>query len=695
MFYRHTLTIIILFIGLLSFGVVKFYFVPKGDIFQNNQVLQDQTDLSAKILYEDINNLEHKTAFKEKVYTVDLGLPVPTNQWFSSVAFTQTSEPIFAYPLAVKMNNDGFGMSYPKVVSTPDTVFASYDPDLRVVFKENNLDTLIASHDDLSVGISQKNKDDVISEIRIAHGSPFVFVSISPKKSFQILSNDFVVLNKGDDFILFTVHGKFFAFFFSQGDVSVNIQDGERIDVAVFDKEAHFSIAVLPDQESIDIFKKYAFDPIIGTKVISAMDGKNVKSRFEITTKNSKETLLALLPKSVVDFDIESKNLQSFGKYQTLRGEQVLYQGKSFAFSRVIDSLPQQLSVSDLSATDKETLQGFVRDDTKNITITEEDTYFLGKKLFALANILDIAEQLGMDNESTILKTMLRNELELWRDNTLSHGSQKKYFYYDSAVKGIVGETASFGSELFNDHNFHYGYFIYAASILSRYDKDYLDRNENFINLLVKDIANIDRNDNAFPYLRGFDAYEGHSWASGRELFADGNNQESSSEAVNAWYALYLWSGIIDNKKLQETALYLYSEESSSALEYWLNINRKDDRFVNFKHSFISLLWSGKIDAGTWFSARPEAKLGIQVIPVSPGSLYLGRDIKRVQENMLSEKELQKPTMFKDYLAMYSALYDAESAQQKIQSLKPEDIDSANSRSFMEAWLMTLDARAN
>jgi endoglucanase Acf2 len=226
---------------------------------------------------------------------------------------------------------------------------------------------------------------------------------------------------------------------------------------------------------------------------------------------------------------------------------------------------------------------------------------------------------------------------------------------------------------------------------LSRYDKEYLSDNSDFINLLVKDIANDDRDDRTFPYLRVFDAYEGHSWASGMGLFADGNNQESSSEAVNAWYALYLWSNVIGNERLKETALYLYSEESASALWYWIGIDRGDPNFSNFRHTFVSLLWGGKVDAATWFSPRPEAKLAIQLLPISPGSSYLGRDTARVQENMMSENELQNPSMFKDYLAMYTAFYDIGKARQEIQLLKKEDIDSANSKSFMEAWILSLE----
>ena len=58
---------------------------------------------------------------------------------------------------------------------------------------------------------------------------------------------------------------------------------------------------------------------------------------------------------------------------------------------------------------------------------------------------------------------------------------------------------------------------------------------------LVSDIATTTRGGTAFPFLRNFDPYEGHSWASGVGLGDAGNNQEPSSEAVNAWAGLILW----------------------------------------------------------------------------------------------------------------------------------------------------------
>lgn len=663
---------------------VSFFGIRKGNNPQDESVKQEQSVL-VPLPYEDVQKLTQKTALKEDVYMESADMPVPTNQWFSSVAFEKTSEPIFAYPVAVKMNADGFGVSYPKVVSTPDTTFASYDPDFKIAFDAQDLVSSIASYDDLSVSIAQKDADKTNLRLRVTHGSPYVFASLASKQDFKLASDDFTLIKQDDDGILFTLRGKAFAFFFASDELSVVAENNKGLNVSVMTNDARFSVAVLPSIDSFDVFKSYAFDPIVGTKVTSQVQDDVVKSNFSFVTQDNKETLIALLPHNMNAFVMQTS---SIGTYQTLHGEQSLFKGASFDFNRDVPVLQKQLDISSLSEISKEGLRGLVRNDVKNITIPEEDTYFLGKKLFAIANLLDMAEQLEMEVESATLKTQLKTELELWRTNTMAGEHTKKYFYYDPTIRGVVGETASFGSELFNDHHFHYGYFIYAASILSRYDEQYLEENQSFINLLVQDIANTDREDTRFPYIRAFDAYAGHSFAAGQGLFADGNNQESSSEAVNAWYALYLWSEVIDNNHLKATALYLYSEESSRALESWLNIDRSESRFANFKHNFVSMVWGGKLDSSTWFSARPEAKLGIQIIPISPASLYLGRDTKRVEENMLSEKELQSPTMFKDYLAMYKSLYDSAGALRDAHALQKEDIDGANTRSFMEAWLL-------
>ena len=53
--------------------------------------------------------------------------------------------------------------------------------------------------------------------------------------------------------------------------------------------------------------------------------------------------------------------------------------------------------------------------------------------------------------------------------------------------------------------------------------------------------------------------------------FADGNNQESSSEAVNAWAGLSLWARATGNRALAREAAWLLSSEAASARAYWVD----------------------------------------------------------------------------------------------------------------------------
>ena len=109
----------------------------------------------------------------------------------------------------------------------------------------------------------------------------------------------------------------------------------------------------------------------------------------------------------------------------------------------------------------------------------------------------------------------------------------ERCFVCNPEAKGIVGLAALFGSDQFNDQQFHHGYFLYAAGVLAVDNPARADQWAPVTNLLVADIAT-QRDSTYFPERRAFDAYAGHSWASGTSPFADGKNQESSSEAANA-----------------------------------------------------------------------------------------------------------------------------------------------------------------
>ena len=73
------------------------------------------------------------------------------------------------------------------------------------------------------------------------------------------------------------------------------------------------------------------------------------------------------------------------------------------------------------------------------------------------------------------------------------------------------------------------------------------------IELLIRDYAG-GRDDPMFPYLRNFDPANGFSWASGNANFVRGNNNESVSEAANAYGAIVLYGLITGRDDLVERA---------------------------------------------------------------------------------------------------------------------------------------------
>ena len=108
-----------------------------------------------------------------------------------------------------------------------------------------------------------------------------------------------------------------------------------------------------------------------------------------------------------------------------------------------------------------------------------------------------------------------------------------------------------------------------------------------------------------FPFLRSFDPYAGHSWACGHARFGDGNNQESSSEAMNAWCGLILWGEATGDRALRDLGIYLFTTELAAINAYWFDV-LGENRPADFPQTTLGLVWGGKADYGTWFSAKPE-----------------------------------------------------------------------------------------
>jgi endo-1,3(4)-beta-glucanase len=93
---------------------------------------------------------------------------------------------------------------------------------------------------------------------------------------------------------------------------------------------------------------------------------------------------------------------------------------------------------------------------------------------------------------------------------------------YDSTWKGIISTAGlptaaspagdsgvDFGNTWYNDHHFHY-----VAALLRHIEPTWLTpANIDYINSLVRDVANPTPQDPYFPVFCSFDWFVGHSWS--------------------------------------------------------------------------------------------------------------------------------------------------------------------------------------
>lgn len=401
-----------------------------------------------------------------------------------------------------------------------------------------------------------------------------------------------------------------------------------------------------------DVYYPYAYNFVTDTQANYEYDEatSTVKTVYSYTLDKKAEstgegTVMGILPH-------QYKNMTDTAflpyTYETIRGTLKLKAGSSFTtylkYSGILPYMPDIDSSYDTEALSYLDLyvDGFSDDFFANYE-GSGDTYWDGKGLNRLVNAMAVAYDAEDTATGDKLLEVLKGELENWF--TYSGSDDDAYFYYDEGVGSLFGFPQSYNSvDQMNDHHFHYGYFIYAAAQLALRDKDWGSDSQygTMVKQLIYDIACPERNsaDSAYPYLRGFAPYEGHSWASGHGNFEMGNNQESSSEALNAWAGIILWGEATGDTELRDLGIYLYATEASAVDNYWYDVDGdvlhdayKYDVSLNevdkiaddasIVHNSAAIVWGGSYCYATWFDGNPLYIQGINLLPMNPTGFYL------------------------------------------------------------------------
>ena len=648
-------------------------------------------------------------------------LPMPTNDWWSSLAWVPFSDAMFPHPLALKAEAGGLRVSFPgaNITANNAAIFAGLGDDLVLGHSAVPAftDAKVAGWSDWFV-TAQMGEVARGLTLTFGHGSPFIFATVTggaPVVTFK--QAPVIFAGKETDAVLGVRVGKSAYGLFAPAGSTWSGTGTPRLEAKTNGK-SWFSLAVLPDEkpETLAMFVKVAHHHVTESKVVWSYDEKQGRVttgfRFEIKARegSGEDTLFGLYPHQWRSADAKLTG----HSYASVRGPMKLASGAGFtttsALPPVLPSLPltENLKPEELSA--------WIAADLAGKPQLTGDTYWLGKQLGKWATLLPIAEQAGDKAALAECDRRIRTVLENFLAASGAGGAVKRegFFAYDPLWGTLIGFPASFGSDdQLNDHHFHYGYFLRAAGEIARRDPAWAKKHSEMLQLIVRDIVSPRRDDAMFPFLRCFDPYAGHSWASGHAKFGDGNNNESSSEAVNAWFGLLLLGEATGDKPLRDLGAWLLATEVAAVEDYWFDV-RDDLHPVAYPPSVVTMVWGGKGSNGTWFSATPEAVHGINFLPVTGASLYLGRwpDYAGknfdalVKENLAADqkdaaaKNKPVPTHdgtgfneWADVLWMYRALSDPAHAARLWQA-RPADFkpEAGNSLAQTGAWIAAFSA---
>ncbi|NEE10657.1 glycoside hydrolase, partial [Streptomyces sp. SID7499] len=196
----------------------------------------------------------------------------------------------------------------------------------------------------------------------------------------------------------------------------------------------------------------------------------------------------------------------------------------------------------------------------------------------------------------------------------------------------------------------------------------------------------------AYPFLRGFDVYAGHSWASGHQGFAAGNNQESSSESINLSAGLVLWGAATGDTNLRDLGSFLLTTESEAITQYWFDASQQVFP-ASFGHDTVGMVWGSGGAYSTWWTANPEEIHGINVLPVTGGSLHLAREKAAIKRNIAEmERENGGPAQeWRDLLWQFESLSDPAAAKAKWDGVNGNYTpEQGESRAHTYHWINTL-----
>jgi len=592
--------------------------------------------------------------------------PTPTHKWWGSIPFLgemTVGDPndaayITPDPITARITDRGVRvMGIPSgLASTSDGFLYSIPDPFNEVFDGvaigntgfSNMDAYLKDHSDGSVTVEWQSGGQAVMEATFVHGSPYLYVkAYQGELVVRTLRTDGAekgtFYNQGNSLGIWTSVAGNHNNYLVTGEGNTTFGNIAGNEITVSNTANELTLTYLPQTAGTPAVSLTSFFEARARNIVAAVDIEYSVDRatnnvtVSHTYRDSQgapiETIIGMHP-------LHWKHgAQPTSGYQVRSARGIIKFSQTDSFGYQLPSVGVLPALPSINGTfDQTVLENLVNQFVSQGPAswnTYTDTYWAGKHYGKVAELIAIADSIGMNAEATQLLDWLKSELADWfTAETNDSLDVVKYFVYDDEWNTLLGLEESFAShQQLNDHHFHYGYFVRAAAEICRMDIAWcgVDQYGPMIELLIRDYAG-GANDPMFPYLRNFDPANGFSWASGPANFVRGNNNESTSEAANAYGAIVLYGLITGRDDLVERGMYLHASTAAAYWQYWNNIDGYNnagadaDNFpAGYNRITTSIIWGDGAAFSTWFSGAFAHILGIQGLPTNSLILHVGQ----------------------------------------------------------------------
>ncbi|KAK4712301.1 hypothetical protein R3W88_006814 [Solanum pinnatisectum] len=624
--------------------------------------------------------------------------PLPTNSFFQNFVLKNGDQPEYIQPYLIRSTNSSISVSYPSQNITSDFIEQIFRPDLTISASKNpkpNQRHVISSYSDLSVTLDLPS-----SNLRffLVRGSPYLTFAVNGNTSISISTVDPIrKLSCDSSFTKYTIRLRNRQTWILYASAPIHLTDNvSTIKSGGFSGVIRIALLADSDSQFEKILDKCSLTyPVSGSAILGSFA---LKYKWDVKGAGKLLMLAHPLHRRLLSKADASVTVLEDVKYSSMDGELVGVIGDTWDLEA--ESIP--VSWHSIKGLNKKSIPEIIRalgNDVKTLNasnISATSSYFYGKLVARAARLALIAEEVSYPKITPVVVQFLKDMIEPWLNGTFGANG----FFYDKKWGGLVTKhglndtTGDFGFGIYNDHHFHLGYYIYGISVLTRFDPAWGKQYKSQAYSLVEDYTNLGPKENQhYTRLRCFDLWKLHSWAAGLTEFPFGRNQESTSEAINAYYSAALMGSAYGDADLVSVGSTLAAFEIQSAQTWW-HVKGDNEiyapRFVK-NNKVVGILWSRKRDSILWFAPaeRKDIRLGIQVLPILPITEVVFSDFDYVKElvkwALTSVPKNRTEEGWKGFVYALEAIYKQKQALNKVRDLSSHD--DGNSLSNLLWWI--------